>query len=143
GTVILVGVTLVCWIPLIRGLTRSVRHLTGAAEQIARGQFDVKLPTGRRDEIDQLSEALNRMAAQLDGFVHGQKRFLGDIAHELSAPIARTQVAVAILEERAVDSQKRYVDVVRDGVTQMAGVVNELLEFSREGMEPTPPDRAA
>ncbi len=128
------AITLLCWIPVVRSLTGAVGRITAGAERIAEGRFDVKIAANRRDEMGQLAEALNRMAAQLSGFVHGQKRFLGDIAHELSAPIARTQVAVAILEERAADSQQRYVGVVRDGVTQMAGLVDELLHFSKEGL---------
>jgi len=134
GALVLLGITLVCWIPLIRGLTGSLRQIKAGAEQIAGGHFDVKLPANRRDEIDQLSEALNRMAVQLDGFVHGQKRFLGDIAHELSAPIARTQMALGILEDRVDAPNQSYVDGLREEVQQMSGLVNELLQFSKAGL---------
>ena len=69
--------------------------------RIAQGDFENHLPENRRDEIGQLSVSINRMAERLSGFVTGQKRFLGDIAHELSAPIARIQFALGILEQRA------------------------------------------
>ncbi len=131
----LAAITLACWIPFIRGLTRSVRQITVAAEQIAEGRFDVKTNVHRRDEIGHLSDALHRMAAQLSGFVTGQKRFLGDIAHELCAPISRAQMAVGILEERAEPSQKRHVDTVQEEVAQMSALVNELLQFSKAGFE--------
>jgi two-component system, OmpR family, sensor histidine kinase CpxA len=131
----LAAITLACWIPFIRGLTRSVRQITVAAEQIAEGRFDAKTNVHRRDEIGHLSDALHRMAAQLSGFVTGQKRFLGDIAHELCAPISRAQMAVGILEERAEPSQKRHVDTVQDEVAQMSALVNELLQFSKAGFE--------
>ncbi|MBI3210750.1 MAG: HAMP domain-containing histidine kinase [Candidatus Solibacter usitatus] len=134
------AITLACWIPLIRGLTLSVRGITSAAEQMSEGRFDVKIQTNRKDEMGHLSQALNRMASQLEGFVHGQKRFLGDIAHELSAPIARTRMALGILEERAQPDQRLYVDTVNEEVSHMSELVGELLHFSKAGLQTKPPD---
>ncbi|HEY4364162.1 MAG TPA: HAMP domain-containing sensor histidine kinase [Bryobacteraceae bacterium] len=135
GAAALTLITLACWIPFIRGLTNSVRQITGAAEQIAEGRFDAQTDVHRRDEIGHLSDALHRMAAQLHGLVSGQKRFLGDIAHELCAPISRAQMAVGILEARAEPSQKRHVDTVQEEVAHMSVLVNELLQFSKAGFE--------
>jgi two-component system sensor histidine kinase CpxA len=128
------GITLLCWIPLIRGLTRSVQKITGAAGQIAEGHFDVQTGIRRRDEIGQLNDAIQRMAAQLRGFVTGQRRFLGDIAHELCAPIARTRVALGVLEERAEPAHKQYVETVHEEVEHMSCLVNELLQFSKAAL---------
>jgi two-component system sensor histidine kinase CpxA len=74
------------------------------------------------------------MAARLGGFVTGQKRFLGDIAHELCSPIARMQMAVGILEERAGEKEKKYVEDLREEVQQMSSLVNELLSFSKASL---------
>jgi two-component system sensor histidine kinase CpxA len=80
------------------------------------------------------------MAGRLEGFVKHQKRFLGDIAHELCAPIARIQFALGILEQkidRHMDSpQQTYVAVLREEIQEMSGLVNELLTFSKAGMQP-------
>ncbi len=128
------GITLLCWIPLIRGLTGSVTKITAAAGQIAEGRFDVQTGIRRRDEIGQLNDAIQRMASQLSGFVTGQRRFLGDIAHELCAPIARTRVALGVLEERAEPAHKQYVQTVHEEVEHMSGLVNELLQFSKAAL---------
>ncbi len=128
------GVILVsaaCWLPLIRGLTRSISQLTAATGAIAEGKLETRLSLRRRDELGQLSEAINRMAERLSGFVHGQRRFLSDIAHELCSPIARIQVSLGILDQRAQDNQKKYVEGVQEEVEHMSGLVNELLLFSR------------
>ena len=71
------------WLPFVSGITRAVSQMTGATERIAEGQFDVSAPERRRDELGRLGAAINRMAARLGGFVAGQKRFLGDVSHEL------------------------------------------------------------
>jgi two-component system sensor histidine kinase CpxA len=129
GAVILISIA--CWLPLIRGLSRSIYELTQATRRIAEGQFDIQLPHKRRDELGQLANSIQSMAARLSGFVHGQRRFLGDIAHELCSPIARVQLALGILEQRAQSNQREYVSDLQDEVQHMSDLVNELLSFSK------------
>jgi len=130
GAVVLVFVA--CWLPFIRGLTRSVTQMSRVTEQIAEGRFDHHLPEARRDELGALAAGINRMASRLSGFVYGQKRFLGDIAHELCAPIARIQFALGILEHR---TEPGTVDDLQDEVRQMSSLVAELMSFSKAGMQ--------
>ena len=130
-----IGIFVLCWLPFIRGLTRTVKRVTRATELIAEGRFDHQLPEDRGDELGQLSAAINRMASRLAGFVTGQKRFLGDIAHELCAPIARMQFGLGILEQQAEEGQRGAVEDVQDEMRQMSNLVNELLSFSKAGME--------
>jgi two-component system, OmpR family, sensor histidine kinase CpxA len=129
-----VVVSALFWIPLVRGITRSLSRMTEATERIAEGRFDVRTRMRRRDELGTLSGAIDQMAGRLSGLVGGQKRFLGDIAHELCSPIARIQVALGILEQRADESQKARVDDLREEVEQMSSLVNELLSFSRASL---------
>lgn len=124
------------WIPLVRGVTRSLSQMTRVTEQIARGRFEARVNEQRGDELGRLGLAINRMAGRLAGFVTGQKRFLGDIAHELCSPLARIQVALGILEQRADQSQRPYVNDLREEVQHMSRLVNELLSFSKAGLRP-------
>jgi two-component system sensor histidine kinase CpxA len=125
------------WFPLVRGITRSLSQMTAATEKIAEGRFDVRTHVRRQDELGALSGAIDQMAGRLSGLVTGQKRFLGDIAHELCSPIARIQVALGILEQRADDTQKSRLEDLREEVEQMSGLVNELLSFSRASLGKT------
>ncbi|HWI59394.1 MAG TPA: HAMP domain-containing sensor histidine kinase [Bacillota bacterium] len=128
--------SIVFWFPLVRGITRSISQMTQASERMAEGRFDLQVTTTRGDELGRLGQAINRMAARLSGFVSGQKRFLGDVAHELCSPIARIQVALGILEQRAGEKEKPYVADIREEVQQMSGLINELLAFSKAGLQP-------
>jgi len=119
------------WFPLVRGITSSISRMTQATGQIAEGRFEVRTQVERQDELGSLSDAINQMAERLAGLVGGQKRFLGDIAHELCSPIARIQVALGILEQRADARQKDYLNDLREEVEQMSELVNELLSFSK------------
>ena len=122
------------WFPLVRGMTRSLRQMTRAAGAIAQGQFDTEVDTARSDELGRLGSSLNLMAARLREFVTGQKRFLGDIAHELCSPLARMELALGVLDQRADEKQRAYVADVREEVRHMSGLLNELLSFTKAGL---------
>lgn len=122
------------WLPLVRSITRSIGQMTQATRQIAEGRFDVRVDDHRRDELGVLGQSVNQMAERLDGFVRGQRRFLGDIAHELCSPLAKLRVALGILEQRADDQHRNYVNSANEKAGQMADLVNELLSFSKASL---------
>lgn len=117
------------WLPLLHGITRAIRQMTQTTRQIAQGRFDVRVVARRRDELGSLGESINQMAERLNGFVLGQKRFLGDIAHELCSPLARLQMVLGIMEQR--EEQGEYAKKASEKAGQIAALVNELLVFSR------------
>jgi len=134
--IVAVVLSVLFWLPMVRNITRPIAEVTAATEQIAEGKFDTRVGTSRTDEIGRVGHAVNHMADRLDGFVKGQRRFLGDISHELCSPIARIQAALGILGQRADDEQKKYVNDVQNEVEHMSELVNELLLFSQEGVNP-------
>jgi two-component system sensor histidine kinase CpxA len=131
-----IGVTALCWLPFVHGITRSVSEMDRVTGQIAEGRFGAQAPAARRDELGHLAAQINRMAARLEGFVKNQKRFLGDIAHELCAPIARIQFALGILEQKTEAANQGRVAALHDEIQEMSALVNELLSFSKAGMNP-------
>ncbi|MDY6838908.1 MAG: HAMP domain-containing sensor histidine kinase [Thermodesulfobacteriota bacterium] len=133
AVVILISVLL--WIPMVRNITRPLGRMTRATEEIAKGRFDVTIHEPRSDEIGRLARAIDHMTSRLSAFVKGQKRFMGDVAHELGSPIARIQFGLGALEQRVEGkSRKRVIEVMED-VDNMSKLVNELLAFSRADMK--------
>lgn len=132
GSLVLVF-SVLFWIPMVSGITRSLSGITAATGRIAEGQFDVRLASQRRDELGQLSTAINTMASRLDHLVRGQKRFLGDVAHELCSPLARLELALGILEQRVPEDA--YLKDAREELQHMSQLVNELLSFSKAALE--------
>lgn len=132
---IIFGGSTLFWLPFVRNITQSVRQLTGATEKIAREDFDVRVSEKRTDELGRLGSAINRLAGRLSGFVTGQKRFLGDISHELNSPLARMQFALSILEDRVNDENRPYVEDVKEEVVLMSKLVGELLTYSKAGIK--------
>jgi two-component system sensor histidine kinase CpxA len=122
------------WLPLVRGITKSISQMTRTTAQIAEGRFDARVKSNRADELGRLSESINQMAARLSELVNGQRRFLGDIAHELCSPLARIQLSLGVLEQRMQAGSTDLLKDLRDEAEEMSGLVNELLSFSRASL---------
>jgi two-component system sensor histidine kinase CpxA len=127
-------VSLLCWLPLVRGLTGAIEQMTQATAKIAEGGFDTQVVVKRHDELGLLGASINRMAARLGAFTHGQKRFLGDVAHELRSPLGRMQLALGILERKVDEGGADYVKDIADDVKVMSGLTDGLLEFAKAEM---------
>jgi two-component system sensor histidine kinase CpxA len=102
-----------------------------ATSRIAEGQFDTRLGIARADEVGRLSMSIERMAGRLGALVTGQKRFLGDTAHELRSPLGRMQVALEILDTRVHEPERAYVKDLKDDVEALSQLTDDLLQYAR------------
>jgi two-component system sensor histidine kinase CpxA len=133
ATVILIS--MLFWIPMVKHITRPLSRMTHAAEEIAKGSFEISIHEPRADEIGRLAKTINHMTSRLSAFVKGQKRFLGDVAHELGSPIARIQFGLGALEQRVEGKSRKRVTEVMEDVDHLSKLVNELLAFSRADLK--------
>jgi two-component system sensor histidine kinase CpxA len=133
GGIAVLLLSLAFWTPFVWGVARYIRRLTNAAGEIAAGRFDVSLPQRGNDELGDLGRTIQSMAARLDHFISGQKRFLSDAAHELCAPLARIRTGFGILETKLHGADASALASIETDVAELATLVNEILAFSRTG----------
>ena len=124
-------VSALIWLPFVGRVSRRLRRLTSAAESISEGDFDVEVASKRTDELGRLSRAVQRMANRLDDYLKGQKRFLGDIAHELCSPLARLRMSVGVLEQKIPSGSRQDLDSLNEEAEELSQLINELLDFSK------------
>ena len=131
------GVSALIWLPIVGGITRTIRKFNVAARRISEGCFDVRVPEQRLDELGELGVSVNAMARQLDHLVGSQRRLTADIAHELCSPIARMQRALAIVQQRIGSEHADYVSKLDRELQHMAQLVEEVLSFTKAGNLPS------
>lgn len=124
------GLTVLCWLPFLRSLTKTIARMEQATVRIAEGRFDAALAIRRRDELGRLASSIEQMAGRLGALVEGQKRFLGDTAHELRSPLGRMQVTLELLDRRVANGD-RYLADLREDVAEMSRLTDDLLQFAR------------
>ncbi|MGW6413264.1 sensor histidine kinase [Streptomyces vinaceus] len=105
---------------------RRLRRVAGTARRIRHGELDAR--TGgrtRKDEIGEISSAVDHMADALQERLHAEQRFTADVAHELRTPLTGLVTAASLLSEGEV------TDLVRGRARVLRGLVDDLLEVSR------------
>lgn len=135
-TLALLLVTALIWVPFVYRITRRLGILTQGAESIAEGQFEIDVASDRSDELGRLSRSVQGMAQRLDEYVTGQKRFLGDIAHELCSPLVRLRMGLGVLEHQLGDEDQSRLGNLNEEVEELSQLVNELLDFSKASLKP-------
>lgn len=104
---VLLSLALAFW--LSRRLTTPVLALTNAAERVAQGDFEVRVPGHRRHELGLLGLAFNRMAEQL----RTQHRTLTRRADELEAANRQQQELLAQLQA-SLDEREALTATIRE-----------------------------
>src|SRR5262245_17032052 len=80
-------VALILGILLARQIIRPLRQLTRVAQRIAHGHFDERIRVRGEDEVAQLADAFNQMAASLERTEQARRQLVADVAHELRTPL--------------------------------------------------------
>ncbi|HLN99220.1 MAG TPA: ATP-binding protein [Pyrinomonadaceae bacterium] len=104
--------TLLLATTLVTGLfvwrfTRPVKYLSVAAQRVATGDFDVRVPTNRHDEMGALAAAFNDMTARL-----GRLRELESKLHQVEKAAVVGRLAAAIAHE--IRNPLNYINLTLD-----------------------------
>ncbi|MYX15203.1 HAMP domain-containing protein [Streptomyces sp. SID8374] len=120
-------------------INRRLRHGARTARRIADGELDARIGSaGRaRDEITEMSVAVDDMATALQRKLENERRFTADVAHELRTPLMGLVTAAGLLPE-----SDEATHLVRDRVRALHALIEDLLEISRldAGAERARPD---
>lgn len=113
-----------------------IRTVTRAARAIAASRdFDQRVPgLHGADELSELTRTFNEMLASLEEAYRAQQRFVADAAHELRAPLTAVRGNIDLLErvdDLSPEERRETVRLVRDAVTRLSRLVNDLLTLAR------------
>ncbi|WP_030325135.1 sensor histidine kinase [Streptomyces flavochromogenes] len=109
-------------------INRRLRHGSRTARAIADGDLDARIGRrGRaRDEITEMSAAMDVMAETLQRKLENERRFTADVAHELRTPLMGLSTAAELLPR-----DDEAAELVRGRALALNALVEDLLEISR------------
>lgn len=145
STICLAGILAVTGLVVLvaRNVTRPLRALHGAAQELAQDNLTARAPVESNDEVGELADAFNRMVARLaeqQAALRRQERLaaLGQltatVSHELRNPLGTLRTALYIVAQR-LRGQDTSLDTVLDrmerSIVRCDAIVSELLEYNR------------
>lgn len=125
---LLVGV-LAAWL-ITRAVVGPLKHVIARAQHIAAGElgFDAQAP--RRDEVGQLMQAMQQMAAGLSHIVSGLQQGIEQLAGNAQALSAVTEQT-----NREVGSQREETEQVATAMQQMTATVHDVARNAEEAAQ--------
>ncbi|MDD0826187.1 envelope stress sensor histidine kinase CpxA [Mannheimia cairinae] len=126
----LIGAPFLFWLSF--KITKPVRELAITANTIASGNLVVnpKLETEGIYEIREVGRSFNHMVTSLQELTRQQQRMISDISHELKTPLARLQLALALLRRKTGETNE--IKRIENEVHKLDKMIQDLLAISRQ-----------
>lgn len=147
STVIAVAAgALIAWI-LGRAIAAPLKAASRASRQIAKGDLSarVTLSKDRDDEIGELAEAINDMAASLDRSRGLERQFLLSVSHDLRTPLTSIRGYAEAIADGTAEDEARAASIISSESRRLERLVNDLLDLAnlearQFRLEPRPTD---
>jgi two-component system sensor histidine kinase ChvG len=140
--VAIVAISAVLSLFLAATIARPLANLLGRAKRVAAGARGESLRLDRRDEIGDLSRALDEMARRLDARAAETAALAADISHEFKSPLTGLRGAAELLLEGAGEdpaTRARFLRNMLADTRRLDRLVTRLLELSRLEADTAPP----
>ena len=137
GLALLVGVlvtAVLAWY-LSGRITRPLRRLAGAADEVAEGRYDTEVPLlTSGDEVADLADSFRQMTSRLSEAEELERNFLMTVSHELRTPLTAIRGHVEALREGVVDDpalRTASLDVISAEAMRLERLVGDVLDLAK------------
>jgi signal transduction histidine kinase len=113
----------------VHHLLRPLKAIGEGAQRFGSGDFDTPIRVRRHDELGDLGEQVNAMAASLHDRLDAKRALLLAISHELRSPLTRARLNAELVEDGGANRAPREA-LLRD-LAQMGEMIADLLEGER------------
>jgi signal transduction histidine kinase len=127
---VMVGVALVLGVLLARLITRPVRELTAAAQSIAGGDLEQRVPVRSRDELGVLAAQFNHMSADLARAMQLRRQMTADVAHDLRTPLTVISGYLEALRDQVLKPTPERFATMYDETRLLLRLVDDLHTLS-------------
>ena len=122
-------------------MTDRMLLLKQAAEKLAQGNLETRVPVSGRDEVATLAESFNQMASQLQAMDEKQrelerlrKDLIAWVSHDLQTPLASIRAILEALYDRVVEDPEtvqRYLNTAQRDVNSLSALIDDLFQMAQ------------
>jgi len=111
-------------------LTRPLRALTEATQDVARGNLGRQVDVQSKDELGDLAFAFNHMSSDLAHSVNLRRQMTADIAHDLRTPLSVILGYTEALDEGVLAPSQETYAILHDEAKHLSRLVDDLRTLS-------------
>ncbi len=116
---------------LARHLSAPIGRLAEATSRITRGRLQTRVTPHGADELAELAEDFNEMAATLERHDQERQRWVSDIAHELRTPLAVLRGEIEALQDKIRNPDENALASLHAEVQQLSALVADLSTLAK------------
>lgn len=111
-------------------MTRSLRELTTATKELARGKLGAQVKVRSRDELGDLATAFNQMSSELEHSTQLRRKMTADIAHDLRTPLSVMMGYTEALSDGKLETSPEIFRVMHTEALHLNHLVDDLKTLS-------------
>ncbi|MBN1937937.1 MAG: HAMP domain-containing histidine kinase [Anaerolineae bacterium] len=119
------GAALLVGLLIARQVTQPVTALTVAANRMAEGDLEYRVPIRAKGELGQMGIAFNTMADRLQEQRALRNRLVDDIAHELNTPLSVIQLELEALQD-GMQSPQEANERIKKEIALLRELISDL-----------------
>ena len=114
-------------------ITRPLRQMNKAAEVIASGVFENRIPVRTKDEIGQLATQFNSMAESLHVQEKIRRAFISNLSHDIRSPLTSMLGFIKAVQDGTAPPERHsyYLGIVLGETERLIKLSNDLLDIHR------------
>lgn len=135
------GMAMVLGYFLSSTVTERIHLLEGAAEKLAQGDLQTRVPVHGRDEVAALANTFNQMAEQLQAADQKQRELeslrrdlIAWVSHDLQTPLTSMRAILEALSDGMVEDAetvKRYLNTAQRDVRSLSALIDDLFQMAQ------------
>lgn len=115
-------------------IIRHIQDVSNAFEELANGNFDIRVPTNQKlSQIREMSQNFNKMANELSKIETLRKDFVMNVSHEFKTPLSAINGYATLLQNPNLpkDKHDRYLDIILHNSTRLSELSSNILYLSK------------
>ncbi len=128
GISLLVAV-LLSWVTA-RRILRPVQTLTAATRQMGQGDLSIRVAVRGKDELAELGQSFNQMAADLAHQEELRRHLAADVAHELLTPLTAVRGHLEAVQDGLLEPTPEVINSLHGEVMLLDKLIADLQELS-------------
>jgi len=117
-----------------RWVVRPLQRMVAAAQGVANGETQGRIPLSGPEEVRALASTFNEMVERVDAGRKAQRDFVANVSHDLKTPLTAIRgFAQAILDGTASDepARRQAASVIQAEADRLHRLVEDLLDLAR------------
>jgi signal transduction histidine kinase len=131
GALIAVVIALVATLLLSSRILHPIEELTDAARKMQNGDLSARVRVASKDEVGELAQTFNGMAANLAKQEQLRKNMVSDVAHELRTPLSNIRGYLEAVQDGIVEPEKDFVDNLFEEAMLLNRLIDDLQELAQ------------